>query len=302
MGYGSAKGMPELVELIAKRERCKPERVVVGPGSKHLLFALLSVLAKRGDNVAIPSPYYPAYALACAQLGLNILHAPSSLEAGWQFDFLAREAKVGIICNPLNPTSTIYGDRLMLETLNEAEDLNKLVILDEAYRGLAFEEMPRYDNAIRVRSFSKEFCMEDWRLGYAIAPEEIVRKIVAFNQATATCVPDFVQEAGAACLKNEAALLSDHRKTWRARLTVAQEALKAEGFAFAKPQAGIYVFATHPKLKEADKFALSLLSKGVAVAPGTAFGNYPRFVRVCANQDERVLKAAIKKMGVLLGN
>src|SRR5512137_1267656 len=54
-GYGSSAGLPELRERIAAREGCDTKNVVIGPGSKHLLFGLMSVLCKRGDTVAFPS-------------------------------------------------------------------------------------------------------------------------------------------------------------------------------------------------------------------------------------------------------
>jgi len=107
-GYGSSRGSEELLSLIAAREKCGIENVVVGPGSKHLLFALLSVLCKKGDSVAFPSPHWPAYSLACAQLGLRAKTKDTLLGNAWQFETLPK-AKLAIICNPLNPASTIHG-------------------------------------------------------------------------------------------------------------------------------------------------------------------------------------------------
>ena len=80
------------------------------------------------------------------------------------------------------------------------------------------------------------------------------------------------------------------------RLNAAQVALKQAGFSFAAPQAGIYVFATHEGIEDAGEFANKALEKGVAVSSGSEFG-YGKFVRICLNQKEDVLKDAIKKMG-----
>ena len=293
--YGSAAGADELREAIAKREGCGVENVVAGPGSKHLLFGLLMTLCKKGGSAAFQSPYYPAYALACRQLGLSVKLAETSLESRWQLGNVPGADAV-VICNPLNPTSTICESSGVEKINQEAKKNGAAVIFDEAYRGLAFEKIP-VPNAIRVRSFSKEFNMENWRLGYVVAPKEVARKMVEYNQVTATCVSPFVQAAGVACLENERELLEENRRVWKARMAAASKAMREAGFEFATPQAGMYIFARHDGIADAGKYAMKLLEKGVALAPGSAFGNFDGFVRICANQPEEVLEAAISKMG-----
>ena len=140
--------------------------------------------------------------------------------------------------------------------------------------------------------------MENWRLGYLIAPQEIVQKVVKFNQITETCVPPFVQAAGIACLQNEKELLWENRKIWKVRADAATKALRKEGFKFAAPQAPMYAFATHDCIADAGKYAMRLLEeKGVAVAPGNDFGGFSKFFRITLNQKEEVLEEAIAKMG-----
>lgn len=300
-GYGSSAGIIELRQEIAKREGCEVENVVVGPGSKHLLFALMSTLCKQGETVAFPAPYWPAYELACRQLGLKVAAANTSLGKNWQFDSLP-SAKLSIICNPLNPTSTIYDAKKVKEAIENANAAGDFVILDEAYRGIAFESIPKFEGALRVRSFSKEFNMENWRLGYLVAPSEIVQKVVKFNQITETCVPPFVQAAGIACLQNEKELLDKNKGIWRKRADVASKALREAGFKFAKPQSPMYAFATHDGIADAGEYAMGLLEeKRVAVAPGNDFGGFSKFVRITLNQSEETLREAIGKMGSVAG-
>ena len=299
-GYGPSAGLPALRQAIAAREGCGYENVVVGPGSKHLLFALISILAGKGKSVAFPLPSWPAYGLICRQTQSAAKEIPASLENNWEFGSLP-SADVAVICNPLNPTSTIYKGSSLAKAVRDAEENGAHVIIDEAYRGLAFEPIEKLGK-IRLRSFSKEFCLENWRLGYAIAPESIAKQIERFNQITCTCTPSFVQEAGIACLENEKEILTEHKKIWKARAHSACKALSSHGFKFAKPQSGIYVFASHEEISDSGKYALSLLEKGVAVAPGSDFGGYGNFVRICLNQQPAVLEAAIGNMaGALSG-
>lgn len=299
-GYGPSAGLPELREAIAEREKCGMKNVVAGPGSKHLIFALLSVLANKKRTVAFPAPYWPAYSLAAAQLGLKEAAVGTTLEKKWQFDSLP-SADVAIICNPLNPASTIYGDASVQKAIESAKENGTHVILDEAYRGIAFRKMPVFEGAVRVRSFSKEFNMENWRLGYLVAPEGIAAKVAKYNQITTTCLPPFVQKAGIACLEDEKELLAENTKIWKGRMAAVSKALKKAGFKFAQPQAGMYVFATHEGISDFGEYAMKLLDKGVAVAPGSDFGGYNKFVRICANQPEDVLEKAVEKMGEAAG-
>ncbi len=304
--YGSSAGLPALRERIAEREGCKPGNVVIGPGSKHLLFGLMEAVCKKGERVAFPSPYWPAYRLISEKLGINAETVGTSLDEGWTWEGgfpSINGAKALILCDPLNPTSTVYRREAMESAIEAARKGGALVILDEAYKGLAFKSVSRYDgeNLIRVRSFSKEFNMEGWRLGYAVAPEDIAKKLVAFNQITTTCVPPFIQEAGIACLDNERSILESNLAIWRKRSGTAQKALKKAGFAFSEPEAGIYVFATHPGIRNSQAYALKLLDSGVAVSPGSEFGGYDGFVRICVNRSEDELDGAIALMGRLAG-
>ncbi len=295
-GYCSSAGIVELRRKIAEREGCEIDNVVVGSGSKHLIYALLSILCKPGDEISFPSPHWAAYELISKQLGLRANLFKTTLEDSWQIkNFSDAKARAIIICNPLNPTSTIYSEKSISALIESARKEGAHVIIDEAYKGLAFKQIPTYD-AIRVRSFSKEFSMEGWRLGYLVAPKEIAQKVIAFNQISTTCVPEFIQHAGIACLENEKEILEKNKAIWKRRLAIVRNSLKKAGFDFAEPQSGIYVFATHKSIKNADDFSLKLLEKGVAVSSGNYFGDYPNFIRICPNQSEVLLEQAMDEI------
>jgi len=295
--YVSSAGMHELREKIAEKEGCDVGNVIINPGSKYTVFSLMSILAEKGDRIAIPTPTWPAYELICRQLGLEAAMVRTKMEDNWNFDGIDLEGcRMLIICNPGNPTSTVYDSRKIEAAVKEANDRGIHVIIDEAYKDLAFERIPLYEGAIRIRSFSKEFNMANWRLGYAIAPEEIAKKLNAFSQITITCIPPFVQKAGIACLENEKGILEENIGIWKRRNAAVQKALEDEGFRFARPQAGMYIFPTHDKIADADAYAMKLLEKGVAVAPGGHFGGYKAHVRICLGTEEKNLEDAVKLM------
>jgi len=294
--YGPASGQQELRQLVAEREGCEVKNIAVGPSSKYLLFALMSVLLKAKDRVVLPTPTWPAYGMVCRQLSLEAVEVKATLEDSWNFPDLGADlgnAKMLIICNPVNPTSTIHDESSVSSALDAAQKNGTYAILDEAYRDLAFREIPKHDNAIRVRSFSKEFNMEGWRIGYAVAPEDVVKKLNSFMQITTTCVPSFTQKAAMAAIANEKSIKEQNLKIWKPRVESTAKMLEDAGFRFVKPEAGIYFFITHEKLADADQWALDLLDRGVAISPGSAFGDHKTFFRICANQEENVLQEAV---------
>jgi aspartate/methionine/tyrosine aminotransferase len=301
-GYGPAGGLPGFRRRIAEREGCAAENVVVGPGSKLLLWGLLEVLRDRGQTVATPSPHWPAYGVAAERLGLRFLAVPTRMETGWSFSVPEiPEGSVLILCNPLNPTGTVFDESFVRDVVDHCRRSRIPIVIDEAYKGLAFGEIPRFESAIRLRSFSKEFSLESWRLGYAVAPKAIADKLASFILHTATCVPPFVQEAGLACLEHEEEIRAPRAAIWRSRSETAQRALAGRGFRFVPPDSGMYVFATREDIDDSDSFCRELLDRtGVALAPGSAFGGYGRFVRICANRPESELEEAIALIDELL--
>ena len=296
--YGPAAGLPELRERIAQRENCRPEQVVVGPGSKQLIYGVLHVLGVPGRRVVLPAPTWPAYALMCRDLGLEATVVPASIDQNWNFGTLSLErAAAVVLCNPLNPCSTCYDPANVAQLMEQAAGQAVPVVVDEAYRGLCFGTPPALPvGVLRVRSFSKEFCMEGWRVGYALLPEALAARLTAFNQLTITCVPEFVQRAAIACLDHEQEILPALIQLWRARSQAAFDQLHLAGFTLIRPQAGIYVFCTHPGIKDGMDFADKLLERGVAVAPGEAFGPYPGYIRICLNQPLDPLTDALSKV------
>lgn len=300
-GYSSAAGSKDLREKIAERENCSVENVVIGPGSKHLIRGLMTVLEEKGKKVIIPTPNWPTYKSDADQIGLETEMVKTELENRWEFEEISFEnANMLILCNPLNPTSTILPENKMKKTIEEAQGKGVKVLIDEAYKSLAFNKVPDYEGAIRVRSFSKEFNMEGFRLGYVIAEEEIVKKLIEFNQYTITCVPELVQNAGIACLENEEEIIAENKAIWKKRMPFASKLFKEAGFKFAEPESGIYLFAKHESIKSGTEFIWKLLEKGVAVAPGRAFGDHENFIRISINQPEEELERAMEKIKSLL--
>jgi aspartate aminotransferase len=295
--YVSPYGIPELRETLAKREDCPFNHIAVGAGGRQTIIGLILALTKEGDRIAFPAPYWPAFPIICSELGRIPIPLHTGLDKGWLFDSIDFDnINLLIICNPLNPSSIVYPESLISKTLCEAGRANVPVLIDEAYKGLAYQPIPRYDDAIRIKSFSKEFNMEGWRLGYAVAPAGVVDKIAKYTQLTLTCVPDFIQRAGIACIENEESILAEMRNIWKERQDIASKLFEQAGFKFVTPQSGMYLFATHDKITDGTKFCFDLLDQGIAVAPGESFGDYGNYFRMAVNTDKETIQQVVEKI------
>ncbi len=300
--YVSALGTDSFREVIARREDVSPDQVVVGPGSKYLLYAIAKALLRTGDRVIIPTPAWPAYAMICDELGAEAVMVPAEIDNNWHPGSLPfDDAELLILCNPHNPTSIVYAESRVRDWIEVATERKIPILLDEAYRGLAFSPIETFPDTIRVRSFSKEFSMEGWRLAYAVVPVSLTARLSRFISATVTCVSPIMQEAGESVLADDELILTSFRAQWRQRADHAIAELRAAGFRFAEPGAAMYLFATHDGITDSVAYSERALDAGVAVSAGQYFAGYNRFVRMSLNRDADTLTEAVRRMTVVLG-
>lgn len=290
--YGPGAGLVEFRKIAAEREGVKLEQIVVGPGSKFLIFSLLMAMRENISELVIPAPFWPAYLLMADTLGIPSRIVATKFEENWKIpDLNLKPHSVVMLCNPLNPTSTTLSSSEIESLESQSYASSSKLIFDEAYRDLAFKRT-EYSGEIRIRSFSKEFNLEGWRLGYAVLPEPLAKQLSSLVHITTSCVSSLIQNIGVTCLENRESILKTNVEVWKTRLGALSEALKNAGFEFVEPESGMYIFATHPKIKNCEKFCRDALENGVVVSPGSAFGPYDKFVRISAScEAERLVKA-----------
>ncbi|MBP1912805.1 pyridoxal phosphate-dependent aminotransferase [Thermococcus stetteri] len=275
-GYTSTEGMAELRERIAEIEGVSADEVIVGPGAKILIAAEIAA-AKR---VAVISPHWNAYSLISRQFGKEVNVIKTSLEDGWTPRVEEIDAELLILNYPNNPTGRVLAESELRSILEAAEERGIKVLSDEVYAELSFKQFTParelYDNVVTVKSFSKLYSMTGFRLGYAISERDEIRRIQRFIESTVTCVPPFIQRAGLKALELREELSKEVREVYRRRVRMALKILR--GLDFLEPEGGFYIFLRVPM--DSVIFAERLLSRGVAVFPGVAFGDYPNFIRI----------------------
>jgi aspartate aminotransferase len=302
--YSSSYGESKLRQKLAELHGVKEENVVITPGSKWGIFATMYLMMRGGGNVIIPTPYWTAYDLIAKSLGAKTKLLRTEMENGWKVDLaeleglIDKETKMIILNNPNNPTSKVL-DAKTLDGIVELADKKGVTILsDEVYATIAFtkaKSILEYNGDHRhilTNGFSKTFTMTGWRIGYIVASKELVDKITKLNQITINNVPVFIQEAALKGLEMEKQLATTIKDEYQVRAKMASKTLSKAGFQFTEPEAPFYVF---PKRKglDSEKFTIDLLDKGVAVAPGTSFGNYREHFRISLTAPREQIKTAL---------
>ena len=301
--YSSAAGEKKLRETLAEIHGVSADNIVITAGSKWAIFAAMYLLLKRGENVIIPTPHWTAYDLTAKSLGAEIKFLRTELESDWKIDLEKLEkladdkTRLIILNNPNNPTSKVINEKVIEKIVSIADEKEITILSDEVYTDISFVKTKSVlefspDHVI-VKSFSKTFAMTGWRIGYIIANKELVEKIVKLNQITLTNVPVFIQDGALKALELRHEIIQKIRGEYRRRADLACKILSKTDLKFSKPEAPFYLFPKQEGL-DSEKFAFDLLDKGVAVAPGTSFGNYREHFRLALTVPDDEVKLGLK--------
>jgi len=309
--YSSSYGENPLREKLAQLHGVKPENVVITPGSKWGIFATMYLLMKAGGNVIIPTPYWTAYDLIAQSLGAQTKLLRTEMENGWKVDLDKLQSLIDenthmiILNNPNNPTSKVMDAKTLDGIVDIADKKGVTILSDEVYGTISFaktKSILEYDGDHRhilSNGFSKTFTMTGWRLGYIIANKQLIDNITKLNQITINNVPVFIQAAGLKALEMQKQLSTKIKEEYQERAKMASKTLAKAGLSFTDPEAPFYVF---PKRKglDSEKFTLNLLDKGVAVAPGTAFGDYREHFRISLTAPRDEIKVGLDRISEAL--
>jgi aspartate aminotransferase len=304
--YSSSYGELSLREKLAKIHHVSADNVVITPGSKWGVFSTMFLLLKGGGNVIIPTPYWTAYDLIAKAIGAETRLLRTELDNNWQIDLgkledmIDAKTRMIILNNPNNPTSKVLDEEVLDGVVDIANQHGVTILSDEVYGTIAFtktKSILEYEtnDHILTTGFSKTFTMTGFRIGYIVADKEFVNKLTKLNQITFNNVPVFIQEAALKALELEKELATKIRNEYHERAKMTSKKLDAAGLEFTEPQAPFYVFPRKLGL-DSERFTLDLLDKGVAIAPGTAFGDYREHFRISLTAPREDITIALDKI------
>ncbi len=292
--YTPNAGIPEVREAFAAKVTSRngfaatPDNIVVTVGAINALLQAVMVLCDPGEAVLIPDPGWPNYQMIATVAGARPVHYPLMPSAGFAPDFEALEAaaatpgaKALIMNSPGNPTGAIFDLAIQEQMLAIAERHDLWVISDECYEDIVFEgphvspsAVISPERVISVFSMSKSYAMTGWRVGYAVAPQDVVAMMGKLTEALTSCVPGVSQKAAQAAVEGDQRCVSEMRDAYRRRRDLAAERLEEAGLLVARPRGAFYVMAEASAAGQ-DGYDLCrhlVTEHGVATAPGETFG------------------------------
>lgn len=303
--YASSAGERKLREELASIHDVSPDNVVITSGSKWAIFSLMFLFFKKGGNIVIPTPHWTSYELTAKSVGAETRFLKTDIDSNWRIDveklrdLIDQETRLVILNNPSNPTSKVADEKVLEEIVQTANSKGATILSDEVYSDISFiktKSILDFDSDhILVKSFSKTFAMTGWRIGYVIVKKELAERMIKLNQITLTNVPVFVQHAALKALELRQKIADMIREDYRRRADLACKILSKTKMKFASPDAPFYVFPKYDNLNS-ESFALDLLDSGVAIAPGTAFGDYREYFRISLTVPEKEIELGLEKI------
>lgn len=317
--YGPVPGEIELRSLLAGAFATfgyDENNILVTNGAKQALFSLFQVLCDPGDEVIIPRPCWVSFTEQVKLAGGHPVLVDTAADFQLDPQRIARavtERTRAILVNtPNNPTGAVYEKAALAETARVAADRGIYLIADEAYHAFtyegppfasALESAPTPKWVITVRSFSKQYNMTGFRLGYVAADRPIIQSLARLQSHQTGNVCTFAQYGAVAALKMDAAIVEERRDILRRRRDLACS-LTRECFHCVRGAGAFYLFPdvrSHLRNGEtSEDLAERLLRKaGVAVVPGEAFHG-PGHIRISYGTGDTNLRLAFDSIkGVL---
>lgn len=320
--YTWQRGIPELREALARyHERLygqpfSPERFyVTGSGMQSLQIAV-RMIAGTGDELIIPTPAWPNFVAAASVGGARPVCVPMDYEQGrFTLDLGKLEAAItprtrGMLINsPANPTG-------WTATREEQEALLALsrkhgiwIVADEIYGRFVYDGSARApsfhdiiaeeDRVLFVQTFSKNWAMTGWRIGWIEAPTALGQVIENLVQYSTSGSPVFVQRAAVAALDEGESFIAEQIARAAEGRRIVYEGLKATNrVSLSAPVGAFYQFFSVDGREDSRALALDLIDKAnVGLAPGLAFGpGGEKGLRLCFARKSSDLAEAVARL------
>jgi aminotransferase len=301
--YSPSYGLPELRVAIANYLKKKhgitvnPKReVLVTAGAMEALLCTILTVVNPGDEVIITSPGVSSYTEQILIAGGVPKYLPLDEEKDWAMKLeelpklVTKKTKAILINSPCNPTGSIFTEKELAAIKDVVIKNNLILITDDPYDFLTFDgakvatlvndEELRY-NRVSCFSFSKEYAMTGYRVGYVFAEEGMIRQLLKVHDSFIVSAPRPSQIAALAALQGSQQCVEDLRKTLedrRNRMCSHLDRMK-KWFSYVKPRGTYYCLVKFlPSLKgpphdDDVSLAVDILNGAhVSIVPGSAFG------------------------------
>lgn len=321
--YTSPKGDPELIEAIIQyyhedyKQTVKNEEVFVTTSSLLGMQLTLFALLDPQDEVIVFAPYFPIYAQQIELAQGKMVEVATYEENKFNIQradleqAITAKTKAIIINSPNNPTGAIIDLPTYQMIADIAEKYDLIVIADEIYTMYDFyhdfipfrsiKNMAK--RTITLNSFSKNFMMTGWRIGYIIAPSEFIDVCYHINEGCVYSAPSVSQRAAIKALEIRQEIKEKYIKEYQKRQEYCAKRIEQIPYlSILPPQGTFYLFINikQTKLTSIEFCQLVLQKLNLIVLPGNAFGTSGEgYIRFVCTKDLDTLKEAFDRLDTL---
>lgn len=327
--YTINSGVLELREAIVqklKRENglsYSTNEIIVSNGAKQGLFNAIQSVIYIDDEVIFSSPFWVSYPEMVSLAHGNSVIIPAKEENGFKMtpvqlkEAVSSHTKLLILCNPSNPTGSVYSKKELEEIALVVEQGNFYVIADEIYEKMVYDNNKFISFAslsegiksktIVINGLSKSYAMTGWRIGYAAGPEHIIKAMNKLQSHSTSNASSISQAAAIEALSGDQNFINEMRIEFERRRDYFYNAISAiKGIKCNKPEGAFYLFPNISDYfhKSTDVFRIEhsfdlamylLYEAKLAVVPGSAFGA-EGFLRISYAAPIEKLKEAAERI------
>ena len=319
--YSSNAGLIELRKIICDNFQdeygvnVRPEdNVIVTVGGMEALYLTFTALLDSEDEIIVLAPYYVNYVQMIKLCGGTPVVINAFANTGFRHSIVEikeaiTEKTVAIVLNsPSNPTGVELDSSLLDDIAEIAIEHDLVVISDEVYRTILYDNKAHdsiikrphmQERTVLIDSVSKRFAMTGYRLGYAMAPKNIIESMVRLQENVCACAPLPSQYAAICAYKErrndkEICKIYEKRRDYLIRAISNIEKIKC-----VKPDGTFYLFINISETgMDCTEFAYKLLKQEhVAVVPGVAYGEaYSEYIRIAYTLEISGLREAVRRL------
>ncbi|WP_062203566.1 pyridoxal phosphate-dependent aminotransferase [Aureimonas sp. AU12] len=324
--YTWQRGIPELREALAGytiklygRETAA-ERIFVTGSGMHAIQTVVSALVGEGDEILFVAPLWPNFAAAAGLTGARPVEVALDFgDDGWSLDLGKLRAAIGprtkaiFVNTPNNPTGWTASPEMIAEILSLAREHGIFVIADEIYsrfyyggtRAPSFHDaMQDGDPLIFVNSFSKNWAMTGWRIGWIEAPATFGNLFENLIQYSNSGVAAFMQRGAVAAIEEgEPFVEMQIERAHKARDIFCNTLLATNRVQISRPEGAFYAFFAIDGIEDGYAAAFRIADEaGVGLAPGNAFGpDTGRYLRACFHRRLDEVEEAARRIADWIG-
>ncbi|MEP0643306.1 LL-diaminopimelate aminotransferase [Parasphingorhabdus sp.] len=295
--------------------------VIVTLGSKEGLANLAQAITAPGDVVLAPNPSYPIHTFGFIIAGAAIRSIPAApgpdffTRLEYAMSYTVPKPSVLVMGYPSNPTAYVADLDFYQKVVDFAREHKLWVISDLAYAEIYFGDTPTpsmleidgaKDCVVEFTSMSKTYSMPGWRMGFAVGNQKLIGALTRVKSYLDYGAFTPIQVAATAALNGPQDIIDENRALYKKRRDVMVESFGRAGWDIPPPEASRFAWAPIPEqFKELGsmEFAKRLIAEaGVAVAPGTGFGDEGEgFVRLALVENEQRIRQAARSIKKFLG-